>query len=212
MVGHTHLFHPAYRALKAIAPRYGQIRAIRGNAGNFGPYRSDTPVLWDWAPHDVAMCLDLLGMMPTHVLARSLERRPVEGATGEIIELSLEFPGDKRAKCRFGNLLPKQRRLAVFLEAAVLVYDDLAPHKLTRYPMTTQFTLPEGQGEPIEISADLPLGNLVRTFAAAVRGGEHDMSSLSLGIKVVEILERCDSALTDDEKRKPHAESAKKKR
>ena len=195
MVGHTHLFHPAYRTLKAIAHRYGQIRSIRGDAGNLGPYRSDTPVLWDWGPHDVAMCLDLLGVMPVHVLARSLERRPVEGATGEIIELSLEFPGDKQAQCRFGNLLPKRRRLAVFLEAAVLVYDDLAPQKLTRYPMTDQFMFPEGRGESMEISADLPLTNLVRDFAAAVSTGGHDMSSLSLGIKVVEVLERCDSAL-----------------
>jgi predicted dehydrogenase len=212
MVGHTHLVHPAYRTLKATAPRYGQIRAIQGDAGDFGPYRPDTPVLWDWGPHDVAMCLDLLGVMPTHVLARSLERRPVEGATGEIIELALEFPVNKLAKFRFGNVLRKQRRLAVFLEAAVLVYDDLAPQKLKRYPMTDQFVFPEGSGESMEVSADMPLSNLVRAFAAAISAGEHDMSSLSLGIKVVEVLERCDSALTDDDKRKLHAESAKKKR
>jgi predicted dehydrogenase len=195
MVGHTHLFHPAYRKLKEIAPRHGEIRDIQSNAGNLGPYRKDTPVLWDWGPHDIAMCLDLLGVMPQAVRARSIERRAVEGATAEIIELSLDFEGARQARCRFGNLLPKQRRLAVHLGAAVLVYDDLAPRKLTRHPITPRFADPEGEGEPIEISAELPLNNLVSEFAAAIRARKKDLSSLDLGIKVVEVLERCSSAL-----------------
>src|SRR5262245_34852865 len=77
MVGHTHLYHPAYRALKALAPRYGAILGIDAEAGNLGPYRSDVPVLWDWGPHDVALCLDLLGTKPARSSARVVERRPV---------------------------------------------------------------------------------------------------------------------------------------
>jgi predicted dehydrogenase len=188
MVGHTHLFHPAYRVLKAMAPDHGPIRAIRSEAGNFGPYRPDTPVLWDWGPHDVALCLDLLGAMPEQVRASVAERRPVEGAMGETIEMSLEFSGGVRAEIRVGNLMPKRRWFAAHLEKAVLLYDDLAPDKLTLHAPTKAYAAPTGTGVPIEIPAELPLTNVVKAFDAAIRSGEYDLAPMQLGVRVVDVL------------------------
>jgi predicted dehydrogenase len=188
MVGHTHLFHPAYRALKAMAPDYGPIHAIRGEAGNFGPYRPDTPVLWDWGPHDVALCLDLLGAMPEQVRASIVERRPVEGAMGEIIEMSLGFSGGARAEIRFGNLMPKRRWFAAHLEKAVLIYDDLAAEKLTLHAPTKAYAAPTDAGIQIEIPAELPLANVVKAFEAAIRSGKCDLASMQLGVRVIEVL------------------------
>jgi len=188
MVGHTHLFHPAYRALKAMAPGCGPIRAIRSEAGNYGPYRPDTPVLWDWGPHDVALCLDLLGAMPERVRANVAERRPVEGTVGEIIEMSLEFSGGVRAEIRFGNLMPKRRWFAVHLEKAVLIYDDLAPAKLTRHQPTRAYAAPTDAGVPIDISAELPLTNVVKAFETAIRSGKYDPAHMQLGVRVTDIL------------------------
>ena len=188
MVGHTHLFHPAYRALKAMAPDHGPIRAIRGEAGNYGPYRRDTPVLWDWGPHDVALCLDLLGAMPEQVRANVAERRLVEGAMGEIIEMSLEFSGGVRAEIRFGNLMPKRRWFAAHLERAVLIYDDLAPDKLTLHAPTKAYAAPTDAGVPIETPVELPLTNVVKAFEAAIRSGKYDLAPMQLGVRVIDVL------------------------
>ena len=190
MVGHTHLFHPAYRALKALAPEFGPVCAIRGEAGNFGPYRPDTPALWDWGPHDVALCLDLMGVMPEQARSRVSERRQVEGGVGETIELSLTFPGSIAAELRFGNLMPKRRWFAAHLEKAVLVYDDLAPAKLTRYAPTRAHTAPAGEGFPVDIPAELPLTNVVKAFEAAIRSGARDRAPMEFGVRVVDVLSR----------------------
>jgi predicted dehydrogenase len=52
-VGHTHLFSEEWRKLKK---EIGPIREINAQSG--GPCALDP--LWDWGPHDVAMCIDLL--------------------------------------------------------------------------------------------------------------------------------------------------------
>lgn len=190
MVGHTHLFHPAYRALKALAPELGPVRALRGEAGNFGPYRPDTPVLWDWGPHDVALCLDLMGKMPEEARSRVAERRTVEGGVGEIVEMSLTFPGGVGAELRFGTLMPRRRWFAAHFDKGVLVYDDLAPAKLTRHAPTSSYAAPTGSGIPVEIPDELPLTNVVKAFAAAIRSGKRDPEPMHFGVRVVEVLAR----------------------
>ncbi len=196
MVDHTHLFHPAYRKLRELAREQGPVRFLQGEAGNHGPFRRDTPVLWDWGPHDVAMCLDLLRTVPERVLARRTESRPVDDALGEIVELELFFAADVWAKIRIGNLIPKRRWFAAHFDRAVLVYDDLALHKLTLHPPSAGYAAPEGAGQPVAISADLPLASAVRDFAAAVRRGARDLSALDFGVSVVETLSRCAAALS----------------
>lgn len=190
MVGHTHLFHPAYLELRARAADYGSVRAIRSEAGNYGPYRPDTPVLWDWGPHEVALAMDLMGAMPEEVRARVTERRRVEDGIGEIIEMSLRFPGSVQAEMRFGNLMPKRRWFAAHLEKAVLVYDDLSPAKLTVHAPTEAYAAPTGSGVPVEIPDELPLTNVVKAFAAAIRSGKRDPEPMHFGVRVVEVLAR----------------------
>ncbi len=46
---------------------FGGARAIQSVGGAQGPFRPGVPVLWDWAPHDIAMCLDLVGETPSAV-------------------------------------------------------------------------------------------------------------------------------------------------
>lgn len=59
-VGHIHLYNPAYHALKELLPQLGTIRVIHCEGGNNGPYRDEMSALWDWAPHDIAILLDLI--------------------------------------------------------------------------------------------------------------------------------------------------------
>lgn len=185
-VGHTHLFHPAWRALKARAAALGPVRAIRGEAGNFGPYRPDVPVLWDWGAHDVAMCLDLLGEAPSRAVAAVLESGVVDGGLAQAVALDLDFPGGARAAIRVGNREARKRRFAVALERGELVYDGLAPDALV--------AVEGGAARAVPVAPDLPLSVEVAEFAAAVAAGRRDTRSLDLGVRVVETLAACERA------------------
>ena len=195
MVDHTHLFNPAYRALKRALPRHGAIRAIASLAGNQGPFRRDVAVLWDWGAHDVAFCLDLLGVAPGPLSAALVASRETPEGPGQVVEIRAEFPGEVSAVLRFGNILAKARRLSVYLEGGVLVYDDVAQHKLTLHAPARAHEAPRMPGEPLPYEPGMPLACAVGEFAAAARARSTSLAGLDLGVDVVRVLERCAAAL-----------------
>lgn len=194
LVDHIYLFHPGYVALKEKVQDLGPIRFIRSVGGNWGPFRPDVPVLWDYGPHDVALCLDLLGEMPTSVDAvRQLSCETDEGY-GEILSLRLDFPGGASATITVGNIMQEKKRLfAVYFDDYVLTLNDLAEHKLMLY--RTEGNCPAdspdqafGPGMPIQISADLPLTRAVSTFVTGISGGSPKAFGVALGVEVVRVL------------------------
>lgn len=192
MVDHTHLFHPAYRRLKEELQASGAIRALATRAGNMGPFRREAPVLWDWGAHDVAMCLDLLGASPSELAARRIEVGRTEAGEGENIELCLGFAGVE-ATIIIGNLMPKCRRLAARTDGEIVVYDDLAEHKLTRYQGLAGWPTPLNAGQVLPVPVLLPLTQVVEDFAAAVAIGAR--ASPDLGVAVVQVLANCSELL-----------------
>ena len=170
LVDHTHLFSPAFRQLKVLAARHGGVREIHSEAGNHGPYRRDVPVLWDWGPHDVAMCLDLMQEAPASAACT---------VKAETVSIALSFPSGVPAQIRLSNATEKTRRFRVRCADAELVYDDLSPHKLLV------------DGTPVTVASDLPLTVAVREFAAAIAAGDWQRGDLDLGVSVVQVLEGC---------------------
>ena len=187
MVDHTHLFQPAFEELKRRAPGLGAIRIIDAEAGNQGPFREDVPVLWDWGPHDVAMCLDLLHRPPKTVRAVRESRKQVSGGAAETLRLELIFPREIEARIRLSNMIQKTRRFRVHCDTGSLVFDDLASDKLV---------LERGRDQtPVPVSAEAPLKRVVKAFAAAIATGANSTEGLDLAVEVVGILERCAQAL-----------------
>lgn len=195
MVEHTHLFHPAFEALCLQCADLGAICAIRGEAGNHGPYRSDVPVLWDWGSHDIAMCIALTGAVPRARAAVSDERRNVEGGIGESIRLLLEWPDGKQADIRLSNITDRQRRFTVFCEGGVLVYDDLAQHKLVVHPAQAGDAQPQGAGTMLPVATGFPLTRAVERFVDAIRAGDLTHASLALGVDVIRVLADCERVM-----------------
>ena len=173
MVDHVHLFHPDYQALKRAVAAHGPVRAIHARAGDRGPYRPDVPMLWDWGPHDVAMCIDLLGAQPEEVDAVCLERQPIAGAMAECLCMSLRFAGGVAAEIRLSTLHERHRSFVVHLDSQILRYD----------------------GSPPAAPGDLPLTRAVLDFAAAIAGGSASLASVELGAAVVRTLARCEARL-----------------
>jgi predicted dehydrogenase len=185
LVDHVHLFHPAFRALRREAARIGPVRAIHSSAGNHGPYRTDVSVLWDWAPHDLAMSLALVPGAARPITAACLEARMIEGVPAERIGLELAI-GDVPVHIQVSTLHARHRWFAVRLEDCTLVYRDTGDHPLMRLLAEAAV---DGQGTDLPVpSAMPPLTTAVLEFAEAIRTGSLDMTSINLGLTAVELL------------------------
>jgi predicted dehydrogenase len=194
MVEHTHLFHPAFRALKQQAAIFGQPIAIRSSAGNTGPYRRDVTVLWDWAAHDVAMALDLLPGRVEVIAARSLERSEIEGGTAERVHIRLNLTHDIPCDITVSTLDAKHRWFAADFNDRTLIYSDKGRQPLRLFAHSGA----QIDQESISISAaeELPLTVAVREFADAVRHKRPTPGSFSLGCQIVDVLARCEEIMS----------------
>lgn len=65
LVNHIHLFSQPYQRIKELI-KGQKINKIISNGFNKGPFR-DYSGLWDYAPHDISMILDLANKMPESV-------------------------------------------------------------------------------------------------------------------------------------------------
>ena len=188
MFGYTQLFNAAFRKLKRTLPEIGLVRHIVSNSGNWGPFRPDVSALWDYGPHDLAMCIDLVEAVPTRVSARREAHEKIDDGMGERYLIDLTFPRNITAQIRVGNLVrPKRRRLEVQGAKGTLMFDDLAEQKLMQRIRHSE--------KPLAYDAELPLTTQVREFAAAVRFRRPSDPTLQLGREVVEILTRCEQQI-----------------
>ncbi len=188
LVDHVHLFNPAFQALRHAATALSKPRSIESSAGNWGPFRPDTPPLWDWGPHDIAMCLDIQGKAPLGVSAFLEQSRKEGDGLGQIMRLRLRF--DRLdADIRVGNLLERrQRRFELKGEKEALIFDDSSGIPLQRRRA-------DGGLEAIEAPRTPPLRCALEAFASAVASGRAERSDLRLGAEVVRVLAQCERQL-----------------
>lgn len=189
VVNHVHLFSPAYRLLKELSPSLGKITGIVSAGGRHGPVRPDTPALWDWGPHDVAMALDLVGAEPIAVSGRCTLRRPAASGFKENYEIELEFAAPVTARIAIGNAMPAARRLEVTHDGGTLVYDDFADRKLA---YRAAGTTPDVRVREAIAASDLsrpPLEFALGCFCAAIRTADPDPRQLDLAVGVVRVLD-----------------------
>lgn len=183
MIGHTHLFSSAFRKLKELGMGLGPLRRIRSHAGNWGPWRPDTPMLWDWAPHDLAMCLSLVGTQPLLMNARLDAKDELPDGTGEAVRFVMNFPGNVPADIRVSNIdMQKSRYFEAEYDGGTLVYDDTRSDKLTYRKF------PDEEAISVQIDGVMPLNNLLDEFCDFIRTGKRRHESLGIGVKVIELL------------------------
>jgi len=190
MVGHTHLYSAAFRGLKNKGLALGRLERIRSAGGAWGPFRPDTPPLWDWAPHDISMAIALEGSAPVSVEARRTGQLEQPPGKGEAVAIKLQFGSGVFSEIQVSNIQERKQRLfeAVY-EGGSLTYDDLAPEKLVYRPAAG------AAPEPVAIESSMPLANLVAEFCRAIGEGRRSDPSLLLGVQVVKALSECQKAL-----------------
>lgn len=192
MVEHTHLNSGAFEALLAQAASLGPPIRVMAEAGNWGPFRNDAPVLFDWGAHDIPMLLALFGGSPTGMEACCTHMRDMENAgEGASWVINLRF-GAAEAQVMISNLLDRKQRLfrADFASAA-LVYDDMAQDKLKIHAYLHGPGSDLDEGVLVPVPTGLPLARSVERFVDAIKRGSDDGVSLDLGRRAIEILEAC---------------------
>jgi predicted dehydrogenase len=181
-VGHIHLHSGGYREVKRRLAQIGRLLHIRAAAGNWGPFRADITPLWDWAPHDLYLCMDLAGRAPFHVTCDASAPGKIDGGWAGNYVLDIDFGTDLTANIRVGNMMPeKTRRLEIEGSEGVLTYDDV------RQSLTLSH---DGTTEKLSFSSQKPLERQIATFAAAVRAGRLQDPTLQQGVDSVSILHR----------------------
>ena len=198
LVDHTHLFHPAYLALKrALEEAAEPIRTVSAEGMGYGPFRSDVSTLWDWGPHDVSLCLDLLGGVPERVDAVG----GPEGPDGEpeLVTARLEFFSGAQAWFHVSRMAPAKRRtLTVVTDAHLYWLDELSPDPLQVAACDRPAAAASGGPgwRSLAAGSDMPpMTLMVRYFLDGLQGGDRRLFGTSLGRDVVRVLSQCQAAL-----------------
>jgi len=205
MVGHVLVYHPAVRELNRLAHKgeLGQIRYIYSNRLNLGKIRTEENSLWSFAPHDVALVIDLLGGMAPRVLTC------VGGAyltpdVADVTLTTLTFGGEVRAHIFVSWLHPfKEQRFVVVGDRQMAVFDDTLPwpEKLVLYPHKVDWM--EGQipvankaeATPVALEANEPLRAECQHFLHCMHTRETPLSGGVSALRVLQVLEAAQRSL-----------------
>jgi predicted dehydrogenase len=126
MVGHIGAYNPAVRALKEMIDggELGDIAYVDAARGGLGLFHPSLNVIWDLAPHDVAILMYILGEAPIAVSAKGAAC--VEASIEDVAYVALRFATGVLAHVRLSWLDPcKTRRITVVGRQKMVVYDDL---------------------------------------------------------------------------------------
>lgn len=202
MVGSTFLYSAPVRFLRELVQGGGLGRPLYIHSArlNFGLLRQDVDVLWDLAPHDLAIISYVLDQAPVSLGARVVHC--TGAALPEVAHADLRFRDDVLAHVEVSWLHPaKVRRLTIVGSAGMAVYDDVAAGEAVRIYDRKVTPRPAKNGGPPPVDYSFgdvriphleevePLQAQCAHFLQCIRTGERPLSDGRHGLEVVRILE-----------------------
>lgn len=127
-VGHLFLYNEAVKKLKELVTNdgLGNICFISSQRLNLGPIRQDVNALWDLAPHDISIMLDIIGKTPVSVNCQGLAY--LTENVHDVCTLIMHFEHKCMAIINVSWLNPNKTRLITIVgEKKMVVYDDMEP-------------------------------------------------------------------------------------
>lgn len=220
MVGHTFVYNSAVRHVKKLIDEgeLGEIRYIYSQRLNLGRIRSDIDALWNFAPHDISIIQYWLGdPEPVSVFRQGMDF--MQEGIDDVVFLSLEYPSKVIANIHVSWLDPqKVRRMIVVGSRKMVVYDDIAEHKIAIYdkgidrkailgqnmdfdqPQPVQFNYRSGDILLPQIRFVEPLRAEAEHFRDCILNHEQPLTGIPHARAVVSILERAQSFRSDGHK------------
>ena len=210
-VGHVFLYSAAVAKLKEIVAsgELGEICYISSTRLNLGPVRRDVNALWDLAPHDTSIILELMNASPTSVSCSGLAY--LDRNIHDVCNLTMQFPNNRIGIVHVSWLDPNKRRVMTIVgNKKMAVYDDIEPLEKIRIYDNGVETVPYASsfGEFLysyrygdilspRIQQVEPLRAETRSFVDAIVTGSQPKTDGWNGLRVVEVIEAADKSLRD---------------
>tara|TARA_B100001248_G_C27398834_1_gene468024 strand:- start:1763 stop:2719 length:957 start_codon:yes stop_codon:yes gene_type:complete len=190
-VNHVYLYHPMYRFLKEIIDDKTKINSIYSYSGNYGPFREDISPLWDWGPHDIAMCLDFFGDIP-----RVIEAKITKGISGHEnkkfnVCVHLTFENNRFAELNFGNIMTRKERLFKlnFTNFSYIFdpvkYKHIKKENICNSKKLSKKIIPKNMN-----LEQTPLEILIKEFVEDIKNSRFEIKELRLAKDVIILLEK----------------------
>jgi predicted dehydrogenase len=201
MVDHTFLFTGAVRKMKEILDQdvLGRLYYYDSTRVNLGLFQHDVNVIWDLAPHDLAIMDYLLGLDPERVVATG--QAHLNGLE-DIAYITLYFADRITAHINVNWLSPvKVRTTLLGGEKKMLVWDDVEPtEKVKIYDKGVELETQEGIYKLLvnyrsgdmwapRVDQTEALALETRYFLDCVDSGARPFNDGRAGLRVVRILE-----------------------
>jgi predicted dehydrogenase len=207
MVGHTFEYHPAVLKIGELlrTGELGHIHYIDSVRVNLGLYQADgLNVIWDLAPHDIAITSYWAQAIPQKVSAwgHSFVKRKTE----DVAFIRLEFPKGIFAYLHVSWLAPtKLRRMTVAGSKKMAIYDDLesvekikiADHGVHLDSSDPNLKMNYRIGDIVSprIPVTEPLHQECFHFIDCILQGRTPVSDGERGLQIVRVLEATDRSM-----------------
>jgi UDP-2-acetamido-3-amino-2,3-dideoxy-glucuronate N-acetyltransferase len=195
-VGHLLLYHPAVQRVVGLIREgaIGTVRHVRSRRLSWGKLRAHENVWWSFAPHDIAVVLEIFEAFPETV--RGCLSGFVRPQIADFAYADLQFTGGRSAHIETSWLDPdKSARLDVFGSKGVLRMIDSRDG--AHVTLTPGGDRPDAMGHPelvreaareIDFTPAEPLAAEMRAFIDAVENGTHPITDGDEGLRVVQVL------------------------
>jgi len=148
MCGHTFIYSPPVRAVKALldSGELGEIFFISSSRVNLGLHQPDVSVIWDLGPHDFSILRYWLGEVPTSVSA--VGRDSIVEGIPDVAFVTLSYPQGILVNVEMSWLAPsKLRRTVVVGSQKMVVYEDGSTEPIRIFDHGVVFEDPATFGE-----------------------------------------------------------------
>lgn len=178
MVGHLYHYNPAFQELLKLRNKIGSLRFIQANAGKPECFFVHDSALWDWGPHDIAMCLEALGVMPTAVSAQGVYiRKNIDSQ----VRMTLFFQDEIRAFLHLGWCFPRKERLFTMTGLlGHLSYNDLEKKIIVSDTKGNTVTTTHNDGQPLQ--------EQLKQFVQCIKNKKMPETGIDEGLNVVKVL------------------------
>ena len=210
MVGHTFIYNPGIRRVKAYIEQgeIGQVYYLYARRTNLGPIRNDVSALWDLASHDVSIFNYLLDSQPSWVSA--VGSRVLGNGHEDVGFVSLGYPDNVLGHIHVSWADPsKVREVVVVGSKKRILFDDLNNTERVRVfekgvtPVSKeaasygehQFLIRDGDIISPHLETSEPLKNQCLHFLDCLGQGKCPTSDGKAGLDVVRVMEAVDQSI-----------------
>ena len=214
LVGHLFLYNTAVKKMKELVGSgdLGNICYISSQRLNLGPIRQDVNALWDLAPHDISIILDLLGRSPVSVNCQGLAY--LNKDVHDVCTLTMHFEPKCMAIINVSWLDPSKTRLMTVVgEKQMATFNDMEPlekvrvfNKRVEAPGYSdsfgefQFSFQYGDTRSPWLNQVEPLKTECQHFLDSIDKEQQPATDGKNGLDVVRVLEAADISLRNDGK------------